>query len=180
MSLLAKIAAVLLGVLVLVGGAGFVLPSQVHVERDTVISATPAEIFPLVSNFTAWDAWSPWADRDPEATMVVKGSGVGQTMTWSSKNPAVGTGSQQITELQAPNYVKTHLDFGQQGMADAAFTLVPEDGKTRVVWSLDTDMRAGVPLLQQPISTYFGFFMDGMIGKDYEIGLQRIKQQVEG
>jgi hypothetical protein len=180
MSLVAKIAAVLMGALALVVGAGFVLPSQVHVERDVVINAPSAEIFPLVSDFNAWEAWSPWADQDPDARMTVTGAGLGQTMTWSSEKPEVGTGSQQITAMQAPNYVKTHLDFGSQGMADAAFTLIPENGKTRVVWSLDTDMREGVPLLQQPVSTYFGFFMDGMIGKDYEVGLQRIKQLAEG
>jgi len=180
MSLVAKIAAVLLGALVLVLGAGFLLPSQVHVERAMVMSATPEKIFPLISDFNAWESWSPWADGDPEATMEIAGSGLGQTMTWSRDNPAVGTGSQEVTEIQAPTYLKTHLDFGQQGRADAAFRLIPEDSKTRVVWSLDTDMRAGVPLLQQPISTYFGFLMDGMIGKDYETGLQRLKQLVEG
>ena len=180
MSLLAKIAATLLSLFILVVGAGFILPSQVHVERATVINATPAQIFPLISDFNAWDAWSPWAQRDPDAAMEIIGSGLGQTMTWSSDNPEVGHGSQKITEIQAPNSLKTHLDFGSQGMADAAFTLTPENDQTRVVWSLDTDMREGVPLWQQPISTYFGFFMDGMIGKDYEAGLQRIKQLAEG
>jgi hypothetical protein len=179
MSLVAKIAAVLLGALSLVVGVGFLLPSQVHVERAMVISATPDKIFPLVSDFNAWEAWSPWADRDPEATMEIAGSGLGQTMTWFSKNPEVGAGSQEVTAIQAPNYLKTHLDFGPQGMADAAFRLIPEDNKTRVIWSLDTDMREGVPFLQQPLSTYFGFFMDGLIGKDYETGLQRLKQLAE-
>jgi hypothetical protein len=41
-------------------------------------------------------------------------------------------------------------------------------------------MRAGVPTLLQPISTYFGFLMDGMIGQDYEAGLANLKALVEG
>lgn len=48
-----------------------------------------------------------------------------------------------------------------------------------MVWSLDSDMREGVPLLMQPISTYFGFLMDGMIGPDYETGLQNLKALAE-
>jgi hypothetical protein len=179
MSLLTKLVGALLGVLVLAIGAGYLLPSQVHVERDIVINAEPQSIFALVSDFHTWDAWSPWAKLDPNATMQISGSGVGQTMTWSSENPQVGTGSQTIIRLEEPQTLVTHLDFGDNGVADAAFKLIPTDGQTRVVWSLDTDMREGVPVLKQPLSTYFGFAMDAMMGKDYETGLQNLKAIAE-
>lgn len=65
--------------------------------------------------------------------------------------------------------------MGGQGIADAAFDLTPADAGTHVVWSLDSDMREGVPLLMQPISTYFGFLMDGM----NETGLQNLKALAE-
>lgn len=179
MSLLVKIAGVAAGFLIFVIGAGFILPSHIHVERDIVIDASPDQIFPLISDLDAWENWSPWAQRDPNVAMEVIGSGVGQRMTWDSENPEVGRGSQQVTRLDPPNYVETHLDFAEQGVADAAFNLTAEDGQTRVVWSLDTDMRAGVPLVKQPLSTYLGFFMDRLIGRDYEAGLQNLKQFVE-
>lgn len=179
MSLLKKIAGVLLGFILLVVGVGFILPSHVHVEREITINAAPEVVFASIGDLNAWDAWSPWAKLDPEATMTIQGSGVGQTMTWSSENPQVGSGSQAIVSLDAPNYLQTYLDFGDNGTAEAAFTLSDEDGQTRVVWSLDSDMRAGVPLLQQPINTYFGFLMDSMVGKDYEAGLANLKAVVE-
>ncbi|MEO0987594.1 MAG: SRPBCC family protein [Cyanobacteria bacterium J06639_14] len=179
MSLLKKILGAFLMLVVLAVGAGFLLPSSVHVERDLLMDAEPADIFALISDFNAWDAWSPWAQLDPDATMQITGQGLNQTMTWSSENPQVGQGSQVIVSLAAPNLLKTHLDFGSQGMADATFNLVSEDGKTRVVWSLDTDMREGLPLWQQPISTYFGFAMDAMLGPEYETGLQNLKGLVE-
>ncbi len=159
--------------------AGFVLPSQVHVERSLVISASPTEIYPLISDLNQWDAWSPWADKDPNAEMTISGSGIGQTMEWHSEDPQVGNGTQEVIGLESPNYISTHLDFGDQGMADATLKLTPQDDGTLVSWSLDTDMRAGVPTLQQPISTYFGFLMDNMIGKDYEQGLNNLKTLAE-
>ncbi len=159
--------------------AGFALPSQVHVERSLLISAAPAEIFPLVSDLHQWDAWSPWAEMDPDAEMTISGTGVGQTMEWRSEDPQVGNGTQEITALEPPNQITTHLEFGDQGMADATLQLTSQDDGTVVSWTLDTDMRAGVPTLMQPISTYFGFFMDGMIGKDYEKGLGNLKNLVE-
>lgn len=159
--------------------AGFVLPSQVHVERSLLIDAPPAEIFPLVSDLHQWDAWSPWADMDPNAEIAISGTGVGQTMQWHSEDPQVGNGTQAVTSLQPPNQVTTHLDFGSQGMADATLELMPQADGTLVSWSLDMDARAGVPMLAQPISTYFGFFMDSMIGQDYETGLSNLKRLVE-
>ena len=159
--------------------AGFVLPSQVHVERSLVISASPTEIYPLISDLNQWDAWSPWADKDPNAEMTISGSGIGQTMEWHSEDPQVGNGTQEVIGLESPNYISTHLDFGDQGMADATLKLTSQDDGTLVSWSLDTDMRAGVPTLQQPISTYFGFLMDNMIGKDYEQGLNNLKTLAE-
>ena len=159
--------------------AGFVLPSQIHVERSVLIGAPPTQIFPLVSDFHRWDAWSPWAKIDPDAEMIISGTGIGQTMEWHSKDPQVGDGSQKVTAIESPDYMKTHMDFGDQGMADATIQLTPQGDGTLVSWSLDSDVRAGVPTLMQPISTYFGFMMDNMIGKEYEKGLSNLKALAE-
>lgn len=179
MSRLKAIAGIVLGGLLLLFGAGFLLPAQVHVERSVVIQAPTEQVFAQVSDFNAWDTWSPWAKLDPDASMEIRGSGLGQTMVWSSDVQDVGTGRQVITALDAPHHLGTHLDFGGQGIADAAFDLEEREDATQVTWSLDTDMRAGVPLLMKPVSSYFGLAMDSMIGNDYEQGLQNLKTIVE-
>ncbi|MEO1620731.1 MAG: SRPBCC family protein [Cyanobacteria bacterium J06632_3] len=159
---------------------GFILPSQVHVERQALIEASPDAIFTEISDFSQWQNWSPWANIAPDTDYKLEGKGIGQKMTWASDNPEVGSGTQEVTALDSPNLLKTHLDFGDMGVADATFTLEPDDGKTLVTWSLDTDMREGVPLLSKPMSTYFGFFMDSMVGEQYEEGLANLKTVVEG
>lgn len=179
MAILKQALTVLFGLIALVFVSGFLLPSTVHVERTIVINAAPADLFPLVSDLSEWQAWSPWTQKDPEMEMVLSGSGVGQTMRWRSENPQVGQGMQEITTSESPTYLKTHLDFDGQGNADAAFTLTPENKGTLVTWSLDMDMREGVPTLQQPISTYLGFWMDSMVGNDYEVGLANLKGLAE-
>ena len=179
MSLVMKFIGGLIGLLVVIFTLGFVLPSAVHVERDTIINAPPAAVFPWVSDFARWEAWSPWATKDPDAIMQIAGAGVGQTMTWQSDNPELGSGSQAIVELVDDRLLKTHLEFGDRGRADATFNLQPQGDKTLITWSLDTDMREGVPVLQQPISTYMGFFMDAMMGPQYEAGLQQLQAIVE-
>ena len=166
----------LLGILLVVG---FVLPSKVHVERSITINAQPRKIYPLISNFHAWEKWSPWAKLDPDAKYKITGRGAKQKMIWSSNNPSVGSGWQKFTALDAPKKIKTHLDFGKQGMADASFDLVAKEGATQVTWALDTDSRAGVPIYMQPLSTYFGLMLDSMVGKDYEQGLKNLQSIVE-
>jgi uncharacterized protein YndB with AHSA1/START domain len=176
-----RLVGIALGAIALLFGLGFLLPAHAHVERSIVIQAPPEQIFPQVSDLSAWEAWSPWATLDPDAQMTLEGEGVGQRMIWSSENPQVGEGSQVVTALEAPRYLQTHLEFAGQGIAEAAFELKPMgEGQTQVTWSLDSEMREGVPLAMQPVSSYMGLLMDSMVGHDYETGLQNLKTLIEG
>ena len=158
---------------------GYLWPDKVHVERETTINAAPDRVFALISDFKEWDQWSPWAKLDPNAKYEHSGSGVGQKMAWSSDDRNVGSGSQEIIELDAPNRMVTALDFGDMGVAKATFHISPEGDGSKVVWSLDTNMREGVPVLRQPMATFFSFFMDKMLGKTYEEGLANLKAAAE-
>lgn len=177
--MLKKVIGSVAAALVVLVGLGFVLPDKAHVEREILIDAPTAEVFALVSDFNQWSRWSPWADLDPNAAYEITGTGVGHRMSWTSEDPNVGSGVQTVTAIEAPSRLVTHLEFGDMGKADATFSLTPQDGATRVVWALDSKMRAGVPVWMQPVATYMGFFMDGMVGKDYEKGLARLKAAAE-
>ncbi|MEL7029586.1 MAG: SRPBCC family protein, partial [Pseudomonadota bacterium] len=155
---------------------GFFLPREVTVERSVVIDAPQEAVFEHVNSMNAFNAWSPWYLRDPDAMYVIQGpeAGVGSKMTWRSEQQDVGSGSQEIIESQPPSYVRTTLDFGQQGVAEADFTLEPAGtGGTKVTWGFETDMGAN------PLGRYFGLMMDGFIGKDYETGLAKLKEITE-
>lgn len=158
---------------------GFILPGHVHVERQITIQANPDRVFALVGDLEQWNAWSPWVKIDPNADMQISGSGIGQTMVWSSQHPQVGSGSQEITALEEPRYLRTHLEFDGQGQADATIAIGPLEDMTRVTWSLDTDVRKGVPLLLKPVSAYFGLLMDSTVGRSYETGLRNLKTVIE-
>ncbi|MEL6437718.1 MAG: SRPBCC family protein [Cyanobacteria bacterium J06621_8] len=168
-----KVSAILLSVVFVMG---FILPGQVHVERKIRINAQPQQIYPLISNFKQWERWSPWADIDPNAEFSVVGWGRKQTIYWSSDDPRVGQGSQAFVSLDRPKHIETYLDLGAQGTANVSFDLTPSDDATEVTWAFDTDVRAGVPIYLKPLSTYLGFTLDSMIGKDYEQGLNNLQE----
>ena len=174
-----KILTGLLGLIILLFALGFILPAQRHVERSATINASAEELFALTSDFGEWQKWSPWATIDPDAEFTLTGTGINQKMVWSSEDPKVGKGSQTFSILD-PTHIQTKLDFGDMGLATADFTFEEAgNGATNVTWSLDTNMREGVPFLMKPMGTYMGFFMDGMVGPDYEKGLASLKTVAE-
>ena len=166
---------VLVLVLALVAGA-YLLPREVHVERSVTINAGPEAVFPHVNSLSATQNWSPWLDRDPDVVVNYEGpvSGVGAKMNWQSDEPNVGNGAQEIVASIENERVETALDFGEMGVAKAEFILVPQGDATVVTWSLDTDMG------NNPVGRYMGLMMDKWVGGDYEVGLTKLKNLVEG
>ncbi|MEM6797045.1 MAG: SRPBCC family protein [Acidobacteriota bacterium] len=161
----------ILGLLVV----GFFLPRNVHLERSVTIDAPQHTVFTLLSGYGRFNEWSPWSKLDPETVYTFEGPshGVGAAMAWTSDDPSVGSGNQRITALTVPSQIKTDLDFGPQGTADAFFNLEAEGASTRVTWGFDTDL--GV----NPLGRYFGLVLDSMLGPQYEEGLANLKVLAE-
>ena len=175
MGTLTKVLIGFVGILIALVVLSVFLPATAHVERSIVVKASPNEIFPYVNNLKAFNRWSPWFERDPDAQYEFTGpsNGVGMKMKWQSESDRVGSGSQEIVESRAPDFVATRLDFGQQGAANAEWRLEPSNGSTLVVWGFDSELGSN------PMSRYFGLMMDSFIGADYEQGLENLKTLVE-
>ena len=58
--------------LVFVAG-GLLLPSTTHVERSVVIERSPEQVFATLDSFERFNAWSPWAEYDPQARYTFDG-----------------------------------------------------------------------------------------------------------
>lgn len=167
-----------LGVLLLfllLTGVAFALPQQVTVARATIINAPESDVFPYVNSFKRFNEWSPWAARDPETKYVFSGpaQGEGARMEWSSTNADVGVGSQEIIESRTNAYVEITLEFAQMGNAVASYQLLPSGAGTRIVWAFTKDVG------NNPLQRWKGLMFDSWIGRDYEEGLERLKQLVE-
>lgn len=155
---------------------GMFLPRFVSVERDIVVNAAPDAVYPHVNSLQAFSEWSPWGGIDPDMVVTYSGpdEGVGNVMEWTSDHPNVGNGRQEILEVVENESVRTALDFGDMGTAEAWWRLTPDGDGTRVVWGLTADMGSG------PIGRWFGLMMDRMVGVDYERGLDLLQATVEG
>lgn len=155
---------------------GMFLPRYVSIERDVIVDAAPEAVFPHVNSLQAFSEWSPWGDLDPDMQVTYSGpiEGVGNVMEWTSEHPNVGNGRQEILEVAENESVRTALDFGDMGTAEAWWRLTPDGEGTRVVWGLTADMGSG------PVGRWFGLMMDSWVGADYERGLAQLQATVEG
>ena len=172
--MLKKILIALVAVLVIGAVIGMLLPRHVKVERSVVIDRPPSLIFAAINSFQLFPRWSPWQDLDPNMHQSTEGprDGVGAKLVWSG-NDKVGNGTQTITAVVPGRSVDSDLDFGQMGTAKSVMTLAPQGASTKVTWSVVVDMGAN------PVGHYFGLMMDGMLGKDFANGLDKLKPLVE-
>ncbi|MBL0745176.1 SRPBCC family protein [Chryseolinea lacunae] len=173
MKALKIIGIVLLTLVVILGIAVVLQPSQAHIEKSIVIDAPAEAIFPEVSQFKNFTAWSPWSKMDPEVKQTFEGEPgtVGSKMNWDG--PKTGQGSQVIEAIDENKSVKCSLTFGgYDGKFYSEFILAPEGNGTKVTWTYDG---ANDGFGAKAMWLVMGSMMKGQ----YEEGLMDLKKLVE-
>jgi hypothetical protein len=150
-------------------------PDIFSVSRAASIHAPPEKIFPLISDFHQWRAWSPYEDRDPNLQRSYSGaaSGKGAIYQWNG-NKNVGSGRMEILDAP-PSKVVIKLDFLKPFEAHntAEFTFVPQGDTTNVTWL----MHGPAPFMAKVMHVFIN--MDNMVGKDFAVGLANLKRITE-
>lgn len=161
--------------------AGFLVvvamqPAEFQVVRSATMSAPAPAVFEEVNDLHKWQAWSPWAEKDPNAENTFEGpdSGEGAVFKWSG-NQDVGEGSMTITESNPYELIKISLHFIKpfEDKAEAQFTFEPAGDQTTVTWTMDGKNNFIGKIF------YLLMDMDQMIGGDFEQGLANLKGVVE-
>jgi hypothetical protein len=151
-------------------------PDQFRVQRTAAIKAPPDKIFPLINDFKAWPAWSPYETKDPamKRTYGATTTGKGAAYAWDG-NGQVGAGNMLITDAPAPSKVTLDLNMSRPMEAHniVDFTLVPAGDTTTVTWA----MRGNTPYFAKIIHVFLN--MDKMVGGDFEAGLAKLKTVAE-
>lgn len=168
----ALLAVFVLGVL----GLAATRPDSFAVERSTIISASPEEIYAQLADFHRWEAWSPWEKLDPAMKRKYSGAAreTGAIYEWEGNDKA-GKGRMAIREATAPTKLVINLDFLVPFEAHnvTEFTLAPEGDAQKLTWR----MSGPSPFISKVLGLFMD--MDAMIGKDFETGLANLKALVE-
>jgi carbon monoxide dehydrogenase subunit G len=151
-------------------------PNSFRVERSTTIAAPPEKITALIDDFHQWNAWSPWAQLDPNMKTTYSGptSGVGSVYEWEG-NSKVGKGRMEILAVE-PTKTTIKIDFLQpfEGRNTTDFVLEPQGTATRVNWIMNGPIRFFPGKVMSVFTT-----MDKVIGPDFDKGLTNLKSAAE-
>lgn len=167
---------IIVGLVALVLGLaviGFFLPRDYSVERTIVVQAPAEHIFPYLHELPNWKLWMAWYEKDPDMKITYSGpsAGVGAISAWESKTE--GSGEMEVKRVIADQLIEYELRFPSFEPSTGQLELTPMDGGTQVRWS--DQGRLGI----NPFFRYFGLMLDGMIGKDFETGLAKLKNVAE-
>ena len=170
---------ILIGLIAMIGSfLALILlqPSDYQITRTTTISAPAQDVFAQIDDFHRWQAWSPWAERDPKAKVSFDGpaSGKGAVFAWSGNNE-VGEGRMTLVESQPGALVKIRTDFVKPfvGSSYSDFTLKGEGEGTSLTWS----MSGQNDFIGKAICLFIS--MDKVLGGEMAKGLAGIKRIAE-
>src|SRR6266850_7788617 len=151
-------------------------PAEFRVVRSATIAAPAPAVFAQVNELRKWEAWSPWAKRDPAMKQTYDGTpaGTGAITAWAG-NKDVGEGRMTITESRPSELIRIKLEFFKPFAATntAEFTFKPEGNQTVVTWSLSGKRN----FMLKAVGLFMN--MDKMVGGEFEDGLAQMKSVVE-
>jgi len=177
MKALKIIGIILLVIIVLIVILGLVAPKEYLVERTILINAPQALVFDQVKYFKNQNKWSPWKELDPAMTTSIEGKDgeVGAVYKWTGDLKKSGIGEMINTGIKEGEETTYHLKFIEPmaSEADGYTRLTLEEGGVKVAWGF-----TGKSPFPWNVMTLF-MNMDKMLGKDFERGLQILKDLCE-
>lgn len=151
-------------------------PSDFRVVRSATIAAPAPAVFAQVNELRKWEAWSPWAKKDPQMKQTYEGvpAGTGAITAWAG-NHEVGEGRMTIVESRPGELIRFKLEFFKPFTATntAEFAFRPEGSQTVVTWSMSGQKN----LIAKALHLFMD--VDKMIGGDFEAGLANLKTVTE-
>jgi len=144
---------------------GLVLPGTWEVRREAELQASPAEVYPLLADLDAWEAWTHW----PELSGFESGAntGVGATRAWDDGN--YGQGRLTVTSLLPDSHVGYEVEVDGSMRFEGTLVLTrTEQGGTALIWTERGDFG------RNPLMGYTARSMDRLQGREMEKSLARL------
>ena len=150
--------------------AGVFMPGRFEVQREIEIRTSPAELFPLLDDLSAWDRWTPWGEIDSRLEGPTTGSGA--IRTWD--DPQMGRGSLTITASSPPALLRYRVEVeGGALRFEGLFEIAPVAGGTRVRWTESADLG------WNPLLGWSARSMEKSQGEQLEESLERLREEAE-
>lgn len=178
MKILKRIIYALLGAVVLLLLVAIFVPKEYKISREIVIARPQKIVFDYVKFLRNQNNYSKWAKMDPNMRTEFRGTDgtIGFVSAWDSQDKNVGKGEQEIIGITEGERIDYELRFLKpMESKDHAFmtTVALSDSSTQVKWNFEGKMNYPMNI------TLLFLDLDGLLGKDLEVGLAGLKGILE-
>lgn len=166
---------ILLGLIIIILLAAFLMPKAYNVEKNIVIGKPKADVMGRVADLNYYSQWNPWQQSDPSAKSTVTGSAgtPGHKYAWVGKK--VGAGSLTVKSID-DKHIHFDLEFFKPWKAKAKDNWLFEpwgDGETKVTWQNSGE-------LPWPMARLMGPMITKNLNHQFTQGLDNLKKMCEG
>lgn len=178
MRILKGVLLAILGIVILALVVALFVKKEYAVERQITINKPEPVVFEFIKHIKNQDQYSVWSNLDPAMKKTYSGTDgtVGFISAWESSKKNVGKGEQEITNIVEDDRVDMKLRFKEPFEAeDDAYMATEAAGadQTNVKWGFKGKMA-------YPMNLMLLFMdMEGMLGKDLQGGLDKLKVVLE-
>ena len=149
----------------------FFLRRRPRVERRVTMMARPESIFPFIHDLRSWPLWTEWSRRyDIDYSYGERTAGEGATQEWETAQMA---GALVILRSETDSRLDYELQIEGERRILGRLELKPDGACTRVTWRCVWD-RA-----ENPYRRYLDLVLIRLIGRDFQHGLENLKEIVE-
>lgn len=178
MKILKRVLLVIVGIIILALVVALFIKKDYAVEREITVNKPKQEVFDFIKYIKNQDQYSVWNNVDPAMKKVYTGTDgtVGFIAAWESANKNVGKGEQEIANITDGERIDTKLRFKEPFEAEDDAYMVTEPvgaDKTKVKWGFKGRMPYPMNLMLLCMN------MEGMLGKDLQDGLDKLKVILE-
>ncbi len=148
-----------------------IAPRNFDTEKEIVINKPKQEVFDYLKYIKNQDNFGVWQMMDPDAkkNFIGEDGTVGFTYEWDGKK--IGKGRQVIAAIDEGNKLETDLYFMESKEAAKSYFILTEKSPN------ETSVKWGITGKTPYPFNIINLFMD--MGKDFEDGLQNLKNVVE-
>jgi Polyketide cyclase / dehydrase and lipid transport len=167
----------LVGFVALAFCISFLFPSQVKIERGTVIHASPEKIQAALHDFKKWPEWNPLLQFDTGAVITFSEPSIGRGawLEWESTANKKVSKVEMISDSSYGVGLMMQL-YGQRAMPSEIRILPIEtnEGHYQVTWTYYEKLK------WYPWEKFFAIVADKLRGPILEAGMSQLKEYVEG
>ncbi len=150
------------------------LPAKYRIERSIMINAKPEKVFWQIADINNFIEWNPWVKREPDAKTTLSETRRGVGASWLWEGNKIGSGKLSIIKVDEFESIETKVEFFKpwEGLNYGFWNIRSMGDSTEVNWVFEGKF-------SYPFERFMYFYIDDMMGADFEKGLANLKKRCE-